>query len=272
MTPLLALALAVLAPAGEPPRGAAPLETSCRARGPVCPSYGRCEPYRIADARCVCRCAGDDPWPEFVRCCLLDLRKRDVDPDAAHAFCWGEATRQTGVFPLRTLEKCIAACAVKTRRCAEDFPVEGCADLPDAVEPLVALLDCTADLKLKFCAMRRLHDRHGAPALLGALRSANACVRAEAAHGLMRYDGPEVLAALLDAARDGDAHVRMWAAWSLGEQGDPLALPVLDELTRDRPDFVAVMAAEAVAKIEQAAAAGASPLCEEPGDGEDPGR
>jgi HEAT repeat protein len=150
--------------------------------------------------------------------------------------------------------------------------VEGCAALPDAPEPLLALLDCTADLKVKYCAMRKLIERHGAPALLQGLRSANACVRAEAAHGLMRYDDPEVLSALLDAARDGDPHVRMWAAWSLGELGDPLALPVLDQLTRDRREFVAAMAAEAIAKIDEAQSAGASPLCEEAGNGEDPGR
>ena len=87
----------------------------------------------------------------------------------------------------------------------------------------------------------------------------------------MRYDGPEALAALLDAAHDGDAHVRMWAAWSLGELGDPIALPVLDGLTRDRREFVVVMAAEAVGKIEQAETSAPSLLCDE-ADGQDPGR
>ena len=244
---------------------------NCSASGPVCPSYGRCEPYRIADARCVCRCAGDDEWPELVRCCLLDLRKQDVDPDVAHALCWGAATVETGVFPAGKLAACISACGVKTRRCAEDFPVEGCDALPDTAEALLGLLDCTADLKLKHCAMARLHELHGAPAVLEGVRSANACIRAEAAHGLMRYEGPEVLSALLDAARDGDAHVRMWAAWSLGELGDPLALPVLADLTRDRREFVVVMAGEAIGKIEQAETSAPSLLCDE-ADGPHPGR
>jgi hypothetical protein len=62
----------------------------------------------------------------------------------------------------------------------------------------------------------------------------------------------------------------MWAAWSLGELGDFLALPVLEGLTRDRREFVAVMAAEAVAKIEEAEAPASSLLCHEAGDGQDP--
>lgn len=245
---------------------------SCSASGPVCPSYGRCEPYLFADARCVCRCAGEGEWPEIVRCCLLDLRKQDVDPDLAHAFCWGAATVETGIFPAGKLTACISACAVKTSRCAEDFPVERCDGLPDELEPLLRLLDCTADLKLKHCAIARIHDRHGAAGVLEGVRSVNACIRAEAAHGLMRYGGPEVLGALLDAARDGDAHVRMWSAWSLGELGDPIALPVLDGLTRDRRDFVAVMAAEAIGKIEQGEASAPSLLCDQPRDGQEPGR
>ena len=86
---MLALAVAAL--------GLAVAAPDCSARGPVCPSYGRCEPYLFADARCVCRCAGQGDWPEIVRCCLLDLRKQDVDPDLAHALCWGAATVETGV-------------------------------------------------------------------------------------------------------------------------------------------------------------------------------
>jgi hypothetical protein len=270
----IGLGLAVLAGTAEPaeprrdPDSPAP---NCSATGPVCASYGPCEPYRVADARCVCRCMGDDPWSEHVRCCLLDLRKPDLDPDATHAFCWGAGTLVTGYFPVAKLSACLAACAAKTRRCAEESPVEGCADLPEDVESLLGLLDCTADLKLKHCATRRIHDLHGAPALLEGLRRANACIRAEAAHGLMRYDEPEVLGALLDAARDADAHVRMWAAWSLGELGDALALPVLAALAEERREFVAVMAREAIEKIEHPEAAGPSPLCEQAGDGEDPG-
>jgi hypothetical protein len=262
--------LLAAAASAEPPEPAAEAP-SCSASGPICPSYGACEPYRVADARCVCRCMGDDAWSESVRCCLWDLHKPGLDPDATHAWCWSAATVETGLFPLGKLTACVSLCAGKSRRCAEEFP-EDCGALPDDAASLVALLDCTADLKLKHCAMARLRELHGAPVLLAALRGDNACIRAEAAHGLMAYDGPDVLTALLEAGRDRDAHVRMWAAWSLGERADPSALPLLRRLARDRRKFVRAMAAEAIEKIEAAAAARPSLLRDQPRYGDQPGR
>ena len=126
-----------------------------------------------------------------------------------------------------------------------------CPDLPDDLPSLLHLLDCTEDLDTKHCAMEKIQDVYGAPALLGALGGDNACIRSEAAHGLMLYRSDRVEAALIQAGGDDDPHVRMWAAFSLGEIGDKGALPILALLAKDRKDFVAAMAIEAREKIRK---------------------
>ena len=245
---LVALAGAAEAQVDDPP----PAELNCNTSGPICGGYGACEPYLFADARCVCRCAGDDLWSQDVRCCLWEMRKKDRDPDFAHAVCWGGATLHTGTFPAGRLAACIGLCATKGNACTSDDPIDlgPCRELPEDLPSLLRGLDCTADLKTKHCAMAKIRDSYGAPALLQALRREGACVRAEAAHGLMVYDAPRVRAALVGAAGDRDAHVRMWVAFSLGEVGDEAALPVLAELAKDPEDFVATMATESIRKIE----------------------
>jgi len=126
-----------------------------------------------------------------------------------------------------------------------------CPELPGDLPSLLQRLDCTANLNDKHCAMARIRELYGAPALLSALQGDNPCVRAEAAHGLMVYSSEPVEAALIVAARDEDPHVRMWAAFSLGEVGGRAALPVLAVLEKDRRDFVAAMAIEAAEKIRK---------------------
>jgi len=195
---------------------------------------------------------GDRSWSEDVRCCLWEKRKADRDPDLAHAVCWGGATIRTGTFPVGRLTACISLCAVKENVCTVDSatPLGPCPELPADLESLLGRLDCKVDLKMKHCAMARIRDAYGAPALLQALRGDNACIRAEAAHGLMAYGQAGVQAALIRAGRDRDPHVRMWAAFSLGEVGGEAALPVLRDLENDPRDFVAAMAVEAVVKIQ----------------------
>jgi hypothetical protein len=246
-----AIALAALPAAAQPPDPAAPPELSCSASGPICRGYGACEPYRVADARCVCRCMGDDEWSEQVRCCLWDARQREQDPDRAHAACWGAATADTGMVPAGKLAVCISACALKTDACTGGEPPcpDCCRDLPEDLPSLMALVDCTADLKLKHCAMGRLRERHGVAGLREALAAGNACLRAEAAHALWVYPPSEVQEVLLEAAGDRDPHVRMWAAFSLGEVGDEAVLPALRRLARERRPFVAAMAREAIVKV-----------------------
>src|SRR5215470_14833608 len=90
-----------------------PSEQDCHAAGPICKGYGSCEPYLFADAKCVCRCMGDDDWSETVRCCLWKMRKEDRDPDLAHAVCWGGAAIDTGSLPAPKLLACVSLCAVK---------------------------------------------------------------------------------------------------------------------------------------------------------------
>lgn len=126
-----------------------------------------------------------------------------------------------------------------------------CGQLPEDLPALMGLLDCKSDMKVKHCAINKIRDAHGAPGLLQALHSENACIRAEAAHGLMSFKDSAVRTALTDAGRDRDPHVRMWAAYSLGEVGDDGALLVLAELEKDPKDFVAVTATEAARKIRE---------------------
>jgi HEAT repeat protein len=126
-----------------------------------------------------------------------------------------------------------------------------CPELPDDLASLLHLLDCTQNLDTKHCAMEKIQEAYGAPALLGALAGENACIRSEAAHGLMLYRNDRVEAALIQAGGDVDPHVRMWAAFSLGEIGDAHALPILAVLEKDRKDFVAAMAIEARGKIRK---------------------
>jgi hypothetical protein len=165
---------------------------------------------------------GDDPWSEEVRCCLWNQRTRDRDPDLAHAACWGGATVDTSSFPARKLSACISLCALKTNACTrDDPPCPGCCqDLPEDLPSLLGLTDCTADLKVKHCAVNRIREAHGAPALLQALGEGNACLRAEAAHGLWIYPSADVL-------------------------------PVLRRLAKERRKFVVAMAIEAIRKIEE---------------------
>ena len=55
---------------------------------PKCDDYPCGEDYKGAELRCSCKCAGDSPWSQHVRCCLHKLRLADVRTDTAHELCY----------------------------------------------------------------------------------------------------------------------------------------------------------------------------------------
>ena len=76
-------------------------------------AYGPCQAYNggtnlFANARCVCICMGNDPWSNYVRCCLV--RYKHLGPDAAHLLCYGLGRRKGGPIPGTKLADCIVNC------------------------------------------------------------------------------------------------------------------------------------------------------------------
>ena len=70
--------------------GTAPKGTQtrdCTRSGSTCETYQRCDSYAGANAKCFCRCAGDDPWAQSVRCCLVDYREAGYSMEEAHLVC-----------------------------------------------------------------------------------------------------------------------------------------------------------------------------------------
>jgi RHS repeat-associated protein len=49
-----------------------------------------------ADAMCVCECAGDSPWDNYVRACLSCMHSKGQYGGTAHDLCYEEADRRYG--------------------------------------------------------------------------------------------------------------------------------------------------------------------------------
>jgi RHS repeat-associated protein len=83
----------------------------CSNQGPSCDEYGECENYQGANARCFCRCAGNDPWSSYVRCCLRDMYPKHT-PHEAHLLCYIIATVKYLYVPGRDLNRCFFQCSM----------------------------------------------------------------------------------------------------------------------------------------------------------------
>jgi HEAT repeats len=128
-------------------------------------------------------------------------------------------------------------------------PIIACAPhLPDDLPGLMKAMG-DYDMSVSWHAADKVRRLYGKEGLFQALQHANEYTRANAAHTLMHYSGPDVEEALVSVANDKDDHVRMWIAWSLGEVGSPGVRPTLERLSQDPADIVKRKAEEALVKL-----------------------
>ncbi len=80
---------------------------------PKCDTYPKCYTYVGANARCFCRCAGNSPWSQYVRACLVGLYKEGASATLAHASCYFWAEVKFGLFsaPGGMLANCHSKCS-----------------------------------------------------------------------------------------------------------------------------------------------------------------
>lgn len=89
-----------------------PPTTSLPPNSPECDMYPVDYMYFGTNARCFCKCAGDNPWSNFVRGCLRNLYEDGVDPDTAHGRCYRVADILfPGLRPDSKLACCVLQCS-----------------------------------------------------------------------------------------------------------------------------------------------------------------
>ena len=83
------------------------------ASSPKCDTYPKCYSYVGANARCFCKCAGNSPWSQYVRACLVALYKQGASATLAHTSCYFWAEVKFGLFsaPVGTLGHCYRECS-----------------------------------------------------------------------------------------------------------------------------------------------------------------
>ena len=62
----------------------------------VCDRYGLNDTFLGFNARCVCKCAGNSGWDNYVRGCLACMYTSNVPPSEAHALCYAKADDKFG--------------------------------------------------------------------------------------------------------------------------------------------------------------------------------
>jgi RHS repeat-associated protein len=83
-----------------------------------CDDYECDDTYAGANARCFCKCAGNDPWSQYVRGCLRKLYDAGISAGEAHSRCYKSADDQNfpGGRPWMDLANCYVTCLAETVR------------------------------------------------------------------------------------------------------------------------------------------------------------
>ena len=86
--------------------------SDCTNGSDICDKFGPCDTFWGANARCFCKCAGNDAWSQIVRCCLRGAIDHGMTGDQAHKYCYAMATAIAGPPPVSRLSYCYGLCKV----------------------------------------------------------------------------------------------------------------------------------------------------------------
>ncbi|NIM15169.1 MAG: hypothetical protein GTO45_24660 [Candidatus Aminicenantes bacterium] len=129
---------------------------------------------------------------------------------------------------------------------------------PDAVEPLIALLnDKEANVTARGIAahsLANIEDNRVVEPLIAALKDKQSGVRQSAAQSLRIVKAPRAVEPLIAALKDKDSGVRMSAASSLGFIKDPQAVEPLIAALKDKQSKVRRLAAFSLGEIQDPSA------------------
>jgi RHS repeat-associated protein len=100
------------------PYGRAATAEDCTNTSPICDQYGPCDEYAGSNARCFCKCAGNDEWSQTIRCCLRKLYDSRVPGRLAHWLCYGMmiAAPNPTIVPTNDLKRCYEQCSQEQKR------------------------------------------------------------------------------------------------------------------------------------------------------------
>lgn len=105
----------------------------------------------------------------------------------------------------------------------------------DIVQKWIARLEShDSDISIMAAAkLGKLGDRTAVPALIEALRTRHAHIRATCARALGELGDPAAIPALIEALRDPDTSVSYTAADALGQIGTNKAVPILMQIMKE---------------------------------------
>src|SRR5206468_6975598 len=98
----------------------------CTNTGPTCDKYGPCDEYSGSNAKCFCKCAGNDEWSQNVRCCLrylfdtgIPFLNMNFPSRLAHWICYGLMTftpENPNPIPSNEMAECYHKCAQEQKK------------------------------------------------------------------------------------------------------------------------------------------------------------
>jgi RHS repeat-associated protein len=100
------------------PYGHAATPEDCTNTSPICDLYGPCQEYSGANARCFCKCAGNDQWSRIVRCCLRKYYDMGVPGNLAHWICYETMFMAPNPIPVPTddIKRCYERCSQEQKK------------------------------------------------------------------------------------------------------------------------------------------------------------